>query len=1036
MYLSAMRIFRTTAIDASHVKNLKSQSLITPFWGVASRPFAYPNHVYTSRIHSRFNSTISPSSSTSPTKPSPEELIKRGHQAEVQQEKDDQDNVQETTGVIEKSSREGLIYFSNMYPVLHSSSETVSRMISFVFGLTEANVNKILSQHAIPDDFPVKFSKVIPRYKDGGVFARFTISPDAPEELTPKDVESVLYSHLKEHQFRPLFNPFRKVYAYAVRGVPWIEDLHRRVSRKVRVIFEGEDLSPEILYSFLRRYGPIKDITNPTAENPKEPIKSSVVEYVHTRDASTARNCVNSLVVNNTKIHITYVPVENANIIQKSIVDHPRIAIPIILALLAALAVLVFNPIRIWFIERKVTDSAVSSYFDNLKIVTWFRGITNETFSRIGRYFHFSSEKSTSNFEALWVERQDVVRKIRQWLNENVNTFIVVNGPRGNGKRELVTKFVLQDRSNVLKIDCDQLIKAQNDTSFIRLAAGQLGYYPVFPWMNNLATYLDLIIQGLTGQKSGFAESTEQQFKTMLTTTTSALRRIALENYQNAAKEEGIRESTEGCNSNVNSRNALTEEGYLQLHAEAKPVVVISHFLNRLDSSHQFVYKYLADFAATLIQTNLAHVIFITNDVTYESVLQPSLPNQMFKVATVGDADTKDAKAFVLNQIVEARRTAQWVRNNRTNNTNININGQQPYEQSPLDDIVKEAQELERAKNELKEQEEKKRGNIGRRILNFATGAFRRKDTEQVAAAKAAAKAAAAAAAALEEDKANEEKNLFDEETLNVEFPYLDYALPPLGGRLTDLQAFARRLKSGENPLDAAEDMVEQSASEILEMFLFRTQRYPKTVGVDTTVAGEWTQEQSWTLIKLLGTLSSHPFTKERELALAKVGMAPGSDRGESKINKNSNITHDPRDCEPELSLSFLLIDPNFKTRDQLKALVALQQAEMIRLVNENGRVVAIKAGKPLYQAAFRSIIDDKVLFAIHESKLLETLIVNENKKIEKYEEELRTLAKIPSHRELRERMWYTVDKLKVSQDKIAKYEQEFLKQRQIMGGK
>lgn len=61
----------------------------------------------------------------------------------------------------------------------------------------------------------------------------------------------------------------------------------------------------------------------------------------------------------------------------------------------------------------------------------------------------------------------------------------------------------------------------------------------------------------------------------------------------------------------------------------------------------------------------------------------------------------------------------------------------------------------------------------------------------------------------------------------------------------------------------------------------------------------------------------------------------------------------------------------------------ALQQSEMITLVHENGRNVAIKAGKPLYQAAFKALICDKVLYAIQETSLLGSLVVAENKRLE-----------------------------------------------------
>lgn len=981
--------------------------------------------------NTKSEATADESDNAKPTA-TPEELIKRSQEAEEQQEQDDQDNVQETTGVIEKRAREGIIYFGNLYPIAPFSSTYFSRALAFAFGLTESRVIQILTNHAIPLDFPIKFTKIIPRYKDGGSFARFTIDEDAPSIITVKEAESVMNQTLKANEYRPLFNPLRRIRSFSVLGVPWIEDLHRRVSRKVRVVFEGgSELNQETVYSVLRRYGPIKDIT--TKNDPKDPIKSAVVEYLYARDASTARNCVNSLVVQGTQIHITYIPTDGGiNALTKAVMDHSRISIPIIIALLAAFAVFIFNPIRIFFIERKVTDTTLPGTIEHNPVVRWLRGITRETMSNINRYLHREVDSFIPTFESLWIERQHVVRQIRQWLQENVNTFIVVSGPRGNGKKDLVTKFVLKDRENILTIDCEQLLKAQNDPAFIRAAAGQLGYYPVFPWMNNIATYLDLIIQGLTGQKSGIAESTEQQFKDMLTTSIAAIKGVALKEYHNAVKDEGHR--TGGANP-VTER--LTEEAYLQLHPEAKPVVVISHYLNRTDPSKQYVYKLLADFASILVQTNTAHVVFITNDVTYESFLTSSLPNRIFKVASVGDADSKDAKRFVLNQILEARRTeAQANAHARYNNGESEEDKKEDDQLSKyiaVDKAVaekKEALEVAKMKEELKHEgdaeKEAQEGSLATRILSYTTGVF---SSEQSSSDDTKS---------INEDiEASADVNSEDAESLSLEYPYLDYALVPLGGRLTDLQSFARRLKSGEKPLDAAEDMVNQSASEIYQMFLQRNQRVLTNSETPSSSATEWTQEQAWTIIKILGSLSTHGFTKERQIALADSGFAPGSDRGKSKVNKYSNISHDIKDSEPEISLSFFLQDPNFKTKEQQRALTALQQAEMISLLHEGGRSVAVKAGKPLFQAAFRALIDDKVLFAIQETALLNSFVTAESKKIQKYEDELSTLSTMQLKSfEIKTRIGYLEKKLLASHDKVAKYEDELKGLSNIMSGK
>lgn len=41
-----------------------------------------------------------------------------------------------------------------------------------------------------------------------------------------------------------------------------------------------------------------------------------------------------------------------------------------------------------------------------------------------------------------------------------------------------------------------------------------------------------------------------------------------------------------------------------------------------------------------------------------------------------------------------------------------------------------------------------------------------------------------------------------------------------MGGRLTDLEFLARRLKTGQTPTRAIAEMIEQSANEIMKMYL------------------------------------------------------------------------------------------------------------------------------------------------------------------------------------------------------------------------
>src|ERR1700742_3146124 len=117
-----------------------------------------------------------------------------------------------------------------------------------------------------------------------------------------------------------------------------------------------------------------------------------------------------------------------------------------------------------------------------------------------------------------------------------------------------------------------------------------------------------------------------------------------------------------------------------------------------------------------------------------------------------------------------------------------------------------------------------------------------------------------------------------------------------------------------------------------------------------------------------------------------------------------------------------LILNDLFK--DGETVLQALEQAELITITSKKGRPYGIKPGKPVYQSAFEYLTDDEVLKARLDLAILTQLIGLENKNVEKYESELRTLAELPgAPSELKPRIRWCLGKAMVSHEKIMKYE-------------
>lgn len=224
----------------------------------------------------------------------------------------------------------------------------------------------------------------------------------------------------------------------------------------------------------------------------------------------------------------------------------------------------------------------------------------------------------------------------------------------------------------------------------------------------------------------------------------------------------------------------------------------------------------------------------------------------------------------------------------------------------------------------------------------------------------------------------NEERALTPSEK-REDLQELDQVIGQLGGRLTDLEFFARRIKAGETPTKAVKEIIDQSASEIIKMFLL--------LGSENR---DWNSAQAWLLV--------------RDLA----------EKGTLRYNE-------------------LLLTDTFKAGGD-KAIAALEQAELITVQSSNGRPYAVKPGKPVYQPAFQQLVKDNVLRAKMELQLLVEAIGIENKAIDKYEQELHLLSELgKTPKELYDRVQWLVGKIAGGQSRIAVFEKQSGEMKQIL---
>ncbi|TAQ84627.1 hypothetical protein B7494_g7058 [Chlorociboria aeruginascens] len=738
---------------------------------------------------------------------------------------------EDETGHIATATNEGILFFDNLFPLKLTwvlrlpwqFERSLPELLHRFNNQTLSSFDPVGSvKRAIPSSVPMQVTEILPRLKDGGAYVKFS----HPDGITTKEIEGLINGYLREHPIKPWFNPFRRIRTNLVKGKPWLEDLYRFPSSRIKVEFiptspggEAAELSQENLYSLFRKYGKIAEISSQPSDSKVLP-KYAYMDFARLRHSIMARNCMHGFRVleeaggskAGTQLRLSFEPRMKAHWVRDLIVGH-----------VATVTVAVFDPIRTFFIKAHIDHSL---HLGDNKIFKWFKTQATDIFT-------FRSHRSEDvSLNAIWDDRREAVEEIQTWLMETADTFIVVQGPRGSGKKELILDQALKGRKNTLLIDCKPIQEAHGDSATITAAAAAVGYRPVFGWMNSFSSLIDLAAQGTIGVKSGFSETLDTQLAKIWQNTATALKQVALQSRGKDDKDA-----------------SLADDDWLEAHPECRPVVVIDNFLHKNEES-SVVYDKISEWAAALTTANIAHVVFLTNDISYSKSLGKALPDRVFRQVSLGDITPEVAKKYVITHL-----------------------------DSDQNDPTGNPKKL--------------------------TTAQRQHDLEE-----------------------------------------LDECIEVLGGRLTDLEFLARRLKTGQTPKRAVLEIVEQSASEIMKMYLLTGENTDR----------KWSPQQAWLLVK---SLAENDTLRYNETMLSNTfasSLTSSASSGESVLE-------------------------------------ALSAAELISIKTYKGRPQIIKAGKPVYQAAFKLLTEDHVLKSRLDLAIVSELAKIETKSIEKYEAELNILA-------------------------------------------
>lgn len=181
-------------------------------------------------------------------------------------------------------------------------------------------------------------------------------------------------------------------------------------------------------------------------------------------------------------------------------------------------------------------------------------------------------------------------------------------------------------------VDCRPIVDASDEAGTIKRPAGAVGFRYVFSWANSISSMVDLAVQSTTGVKAGFSETLESQMDKILQTTAAALKEVALSGRLSRDKDA-----------------SLSDDAFLDAHPERRPVV-IDNFLHRSEDK-AIVHDRMADWATSMVQNKIAHVIFLTSDTAFSKPLARAMPDRVFRAISLSDLEHDVAVRFVMSRL-------------------------------------------------------------------------------------------------------------------------------------------------------------------------------------------------------------------------------------------------------------------------------------------------------------------------------------------------------------------------------------------------
>ncbi|KJE05169.1 exonuclease [Cryptococcus gattii NT-10] len=789
---------------------------------------------------------------------------------------------------------------------------------------------------------------------------------------------------------------------WVVKGKQWTEDMNRFPSNRLRVEFDGPDVSQEMLYTLFRPYGRLADIQPPTPV-PAGSLRFASVSFSRLSPAAIAINALHGYSTpTNTadftiralssvtdkpiplsRLRLFYERPLKAHALRDWISSHPRLVLPVIAFLIGTLSYTFFDPIRAFFVRSKLEGVWDINEYSLIKKLRQ-KFVLPTSFGFLDSSTAETEDSEDAIGKNAWADRVEAEKGVEEWLAEYPSTFITITGPPGSGKSSLVTRVLKQQDKPAMVIDCEEIAKAKNDAGLVSALADQTGYYPVFSFMSSLSGLIDLAAVGLIGQKAGFSTPVDQQLRQMLEIVGGALKDVsthAQKSHQEALQAQKDQIETDKLRQRKKQMiargwhdgrldyvagNGLSELGYgdepfMEQDWDSVPVAVpmggnVAPIEGDTTSASLTASTNKVESEKLELQTMAAAEL----DVESETI--KSLP-----IVVLKNFAQKTAKGDLWNVL------AEWgasLVENKVAHVIVVTEGPtatkaltKALPAKPLNTVgLADADEV----NALAYVRDKLRPHTGAAINTTASNSTSIADDGTVA-----------------QTSGSDPKGF----TLSPE----DSAqVAKLGGRMVDLENLVYKVRTGSKIKDAVDDIIQRNVVELRKAAFGDDSEDAKAL--------PWTRAQAWKVVSDL------------------------ANKGEIPYNK-------------------MLQEFPFKGAEQ--SLKALEEHELVSVSYIDGRASMVKPGKPVFRYVFQALASDSVFKSSCQIEYNNAIIAKSESDIKTYEQELMNLKNITTeggsdalgvsggwlglggNSAIRDRGKWLLDKMGGLIDKVGKLEKE-----------